>query len=72
MTWHNDQIQGRPDDAEREKLLAERSAIEQQLKKLKETPIGSRSNAAAQGRQEDLLALARKMVSIDKKLVRIQ
>lgn len=70
MTWHNDQIQGRASGQERDALLAERAALEQQIHQLKSATL-SRSQAAAAGRQEDLLALARKMVNIDRRLGRI-
>ena len=56
-------------DAEREKLLKERDKLENQIKILKNTPL-STSKTAIQGRQEDLLKLARKMVLIDQKLGR--
>lgn len=55
--------------ADREKLLKERDKLEAQIKALKAAPL-SNSNAARQGRQEDLLKLARKMVLIDQKLGR--
>lgn len=53
----------------REKLLADREKLEAQIKALKVEPVG-RSNAAQQGRLEDLKALAHKVVLIDRKLGR--
>lgn len=70
MTWYSDQSEGKPLGESREKLLAEREKIEAEIKALKAKPLNSTSHAAFQGRQEDLLALARKMVLIDKKLGR--
>jgi hypothetical protein len=69
MTWHTDQTEGRVQGDAREKLLAERAAIVKQIEKLSMQPVG-KSQAAALGRQEDLLALAKKVKSIDKKLGR--
>jgi SMC interacting uncharacterized protein involved in chromosome segregation len=69
MTWLADTQNGRPASNEREKLLTQRERIQLQIEELKSSPVG-KSNAAIQGRQEDLLALARKMVNIDKKLGR--
>lgn len=56
---------------EREKLLIKRDEIEQEIKILKDTPLRSKTQAAANGRLEDLTNLARKIVSIDKKLGRL-
>lgn len=56
-------------EAERAKLLGERDKLEAKIKALRTAPI-SNSNAARQGRQEDLLKIARKMVLIDQKLGR--
>lgn len=56
-------------EAERQKLLSDRAKLEQQIRDLKASPVG-KSNAAAQGRIEDLTKLARKMVLIDQKLGR--
>ena len=71
MTWLADQSQGRAEGEKREQLLAEREKIEQQIRALKAAPLRSKTQAAAQGRLEDLNALARKILAIDKKLGRI-
>ncbi len=57
-------------EQERAKLLEQREKLEQQIKDLKAQPLG-RTMAAARFRQEDLTALAKKMVAIDKKLGRV-
>jgi len=57
------------DEAKREKLLTERAALEEDILDLRDQPIG-RSNAAVVGRQEDLIALAKKIKIIDRKLGR--
>lgn len=56
-------------EQERAKLLEQREKLEQQIKDLKAQPLG-RTMAATRFRQEDLTALAKKMVAIDKKLGR--
>ena len=60
-----------PKPVDREKLLRQREDLETQIKALKASPVG-RSQTAINGRQEDLLNLAKQMVSIDRKLGRIQ
>lgn len=70
MTWHADQIQGRPVDAAREKLLKQREALVFDIEMLKMAPMG-KSQAAILGRQTDLIALAKKVKIIDKKLGRL-
>lgn len=68
MTWLGDP-NSKLSDSAREKLLDERDTIEKQIKDLSVKPI-SKSAAAVQGRREDLLALAKKIKAIDKKLGR--
>ncbi len=70
MTWHADRTEGRVGGDAREKLLAERAELEVQVKALAAKPLSSKSAAAAKFRQEDLLALAKKIKAIDKKLGR--
>jgi hypothetical protein len=70
MTWHADRVEGRPADAAREKLLAQRKALEDQAIALHAQPLRSKTQSAALGRQEDLLAIAKKIKAIDKKLGR--
>ena len=70
MTWINDAQKDRPNDAKREKLLAKRADLVKQVEKLSMEPVG-KSQAAALGRQEDLLELARKIKNIDKQLGRV-
>lgn len=70
MTWHADQTEGRPAGEEREKLLAERARLVKDIEVLSKKPFRTKSNAEAMGRQEDLLALAKKVKAIDKKLGR--
>lgn len=69
MTWFEERIQSRPADEEKIKLLNERDKLEKQLKQLNSAVMG-KSEAAMKGRKEDLLAIAKKMVTIDKKLGR--
>jgi hypothetical protein len=69
MTWFEERIQSRPADEEKIKLLNERDKLEKQLKQLNSTVMG-KSEAAMKGRKEDLLAIAKKMVTIDRKLGR--
>lgn len=56
-------------EAQRTKLLAQRATVEQQVKDLAAKPVGP-SDAAKRFRQEDLIALAKKIKGIDKKLGR--
>ena len=70
MTWLKDQNAG-PQGAAREALLKQRAAIVQQIEELKQAPLRSKTMAAVNGRQEDLIALAKLIVSIDKKLGRV-
>jgi hypothetical protein len=70
MTWHADRVEGRVDGTARDKLLAQRAVLEEQVKALAAKPLSSKSAAAAQFRQEDLLAIAKKIKAIDKKLGR--
>lgn len=69
MTWLATVQDGRPDDAKREKLLAKRAALVTEVEKLSMQPVG-KSQAAINGRQEDLIELARKIKNIDKQLGR--
>lgn len=69
MTWHADQTEGRVKGEARDKLLAEREALIKEIEQLKLKPVG-RSQAAQLGRVEDLTALAKKVVALDKKLGR--
>lgn len=71
MTWHAERVEGRANGAEREKLLAEREKLVSQIGLLKDSPLRTKSNAEAQGRQEDLIKLAKKVTAIDKKLGRL-
>ena len=70
MTWHAEQTEGRPAGDAREKLLADRAVIVKQIEVLSMQPLRSKTQAAVLGRQEDLLALAKKIKAIDKKLGR--
>lgn len=69
MTWLGDPNSKLP-EADRVKLLEQRVKIVKQIEKLSMQPLASKSQASAQGRQEDLLALAKKIKIIDKKLGR--
>jgi hypothetical protein len=55
---------------DREKLLAQRADLEDQIRALAITPLPSKTEASKRFRQEDLLALAKKVKAIDKKLGR--
>jgi hypothetical protein len=57
-------------DAERAKLLAQRAKLEDQVRALAATPLSSKTEAAKRFRQEDLIALAKKIKGVDKKLGR--
>lgn len=70
MTWHADQTEGRPAGDDRERLLADRAALVKEVEQLGLKPLRTKSNAEKLGRQEDLLALAKKIKAIDKKLGR--
>lgn len=72
MTWHADRTEGRVSGEKREALLAEREKLVREVEALSVKPLRTKSNAEAQGRQEDLLALAKKIKSIDKKLGRAE
>lgn len=69
MTWYADQTENRPEGPEVAKLMAKREALEAQLLALRASPVG-KSQAAINGRQEDLLAAAKKILIIDKRLGR--
>lgn len=71
MTWHADQVEGRPQGDKRDALLAEREKIVFQIELLKMEPLPNKSQSAALGRIEDLTKLAKKVTSIDKKLGRL-
>jgi hypothetical protein len=70
MTWHADQIEGRPEGDAKAKLLVSRAEIVSQIERLSIQPLRSKTQSAAAGRQEDLFALAKKIKAIDKKLGR--
>jgi hypothetical protein len=70
MTWHADQTEGRVAGDAREKLLAQRATIVTEIEVLSMQPLRSKTQSAQIGRQEDLLALAKKIKAIDKKLGR--
>lgn len=70
MTWHADQTEGRPEGDAKTILLIERSLLISKIEALKIAPCG-KSQAAINGRQEDLLAIAKKVKAIDKKLGRL-
>lgn len=70
MTWHAERVEGRPVDAVREKLLVQRKTLEDQAISLNAEPLRSKTQSAANGRQEDLTTIAKKIKSIDKKLGR--
>lgn len=69
MTWLGDENK-KVTGAAREKLEADRAALVKQIEVLGIAPLRSATRAAALGRQEDLLALAKKVKVIDKKLGR--
>jgi hypothetical protein len=54
----------------RAKLLTQRAELESEVLALAAKPLASKSAAAANFRKEDLLALAKKIRAIDKKLGR--
>lgn len=69
MTWLGDK-EGLAKGDEREKLMDKRENLVFQLMTLKSKGPAGRSNAAVNGHQEDLLAIARKIANIDKQLGR--
>jgi hypothetical protein len=52
------------------KLLQDRSDLIRQIELLKKQPV-SKTQTGINGRQEDLIALAKKVTAIDKKLGRL-
>ena len=70
MTWHTDQTEGRVAGDERDKLLALREKLVLEAQELQKQPLRSKTQSALIGRQEDLLAIAKKIKAIDKKLGR--
>jgi len=68
MTWLGDR--SLKDTPDRQELLDRREQIVAQILELQSAPA-PRSRAGRQGRQEDLLALAKKVTAIDKKLGRL-
>jgi hypothetical protein len=69
MTWLGDTSNKIPNEI-REKLLEDREKVIKEIQKLKVEPI--KNGALGQKfRQEDLLALAKKVTDIDKKLGRL-
>ena len=69
MTWLGDENAKIIGD-KRQTLLDERGSIVKQIEVLSMQPLRSKTQSAALGRQEDLLALAKKIKAIDKKLGR--
>lgn len=70
MTWHADQVEGRPQGDARHKLLAQRAKLVKELEDFVRRPP-SRTEAGLRFDREDQLAVAKKIVAIDKKLGRI-
>lgn len=71
MTWL-DVSEGRPANEKRDKLLADRDALQDRVLKLRESPLRNSTKSAALERAEDLIALAKKIKGIDTKLGRTQ
>lgn len=71
MTWLADVQQNRPDDVEREKLLASRAKLIKQVETLGLLPLPNNTQSAKIGRAEDLTKLAKKIKAIDVKLGRL-
>lgn len=69
MTWLGDE-QAKIKGPALEKLMAERAAIVKEIEVLGRKPLPNSTNSAKIGRQEDLIALAKKIKAIDKKLGR--
>lgn len=69
MTWTGDRAEARVDDATRDKLLAERAALVKDIQ-VKSLRPPARSQAGRNADQEELLALAKKVTAIDRKLGR--
>jgi hypothetical protein len=67
MTWVV--TDGRLSEEDRAKFLAARAKVEADIRALALKPVG-KSAAAVRFRQEDLIALAKKIKGIDKKLGR--
>jgi len=72
MTWHADVTEGRPKDEKLAKVLETRAKLIAEIEALKVAPFRGKSNAEAQGRIEDLTALAKKVTAIDRRLGRIE
>jgi hypothetical protein len=71
MTWLADQQKDRPAEDERAKLLIKREKLVKELEAFKAKGPTSKSVAAQQFFQEDLVKRAQKIVQIDKKLGRL-
>lgn len=69
MVWLGDQ-KAKPTEVKQVQLLAERERLVAEIQRLKDAPLPSSSMAARQGRAADLTALAKKVMSIDRKLGR--
>ena len=70
MTWVADAQNGRlPAGPERDKLLAKRAKLVKELEDMGLRPV-SKTQAGRQFDEQDRLALAKKIVAIDKKLGR--
>lgn len=70
MTWHADQTEGRPEGEKLKKLLADREKLVIEVETLGRKPP-PKTDAGKRFHQEDLIALARKIKNIDKKLGRV-
>jgi hypothetical protein len=70
MTWLADAAKDRPTGKALDKLLAQREQLVKDIEALKASPCG-KSQAAINGRIEDLTAIAKKVTSIDRKIGRI-
>lgn len=71
MTWVADAQQNRPEGNERDQLILKRSILVDKIEKLRAAPLPTKSQASIRGRQDDLIALAKEVTTIDKKLGRI-
>jgi hypothetical protein len=69
MTWLGDE-KAKVAGAAKDKLLADRAKLVREVEILSMKPLPNKSQAAALGRQEDLIALAKRIKVIDKKLGR--
>lgn len=72
MTWFSTETEGRPEGEKLKKLLLQREELVSEIQMLNSSSLRSQTVSAAKGRIEDLIALAKKVTAVDKKLGRLK